>query len=813
MGLFSHSKSRGSDAAALARLNELEFEKVKKSVNGLFEKAYCAKYRFTYEDLKLEIKEKNPDLKDLQKVEYICDELNELEFDKAKITTEKLKRIMDDSNNLASAFIESNKDPVDKIKEDFKEIDSDKNIAPPAMFKNNATPVIEKIEIDSKKNIAPPAMFKNNTAPVIEKIDKKIKDNAKKNVFSGLFKKKTEPIIEKVDEKIEIDALADDMFAPPESVLMQSKPASPQLPQRIESLQENLSKETPTFSVPETLKKTELADLVKNLERNKKEIRSEINLIETEQVVLEKEKKIEASARKLPKFKLIKTQIDDDLNDLKEKKLTLQKKEAEIDERIKKISSMETELEQKTKQLSNDKDVLNEKTIYLESKEKVIEEIKEDIEKTYQSAVKEIDLIKKDLKTKENAFIAIQEFFNKREDRLHHEESNLLTEKRSYGKLVSNLLGEHIKIAQADLQKTTEIIDVEKKKEAALDSEIDKLRKQFKILKKQKELFDAEIAGKDNYFGKTHSELKVKDKDFVNLKNDLDKKLDLLLSKEKSLKKIEADLDQVEIDARERSRHLEEKEFNIDTAQKDAERLHFNLKNDVIRLRLKERQLEKRLSSFDHIKMDIRRAIAREKSAVTRIEKKLQKKGYTIGRELHQTDKLDKFYDSEIKSVLDLAHAPRENDLQVKNVSYREYDEEIGHPNVLDILRLLNIAKGYLSKGDKTKTKASYEEIQRLFGELEEDEREELYPEITRVFTEKDFVTNAGYTNDNSSNNIDSMIRDFEDSVHSGNLQVSGEIYAQIQDRYQEMPKEDKGKYYGKIMSLYNKLRPVAATM
>ena len=54
--------------------------------------------------------------------------------------------------------------------------------------------------------------------------------------------------------------------------------------------------------------------------------------------------------------------------------------------------------------------------------------------------------------------------------------------------------------------------------------------------------------------------------------------------------------------------------------------------------------------------------------------------------------------------------------------------------------------------------------------------------------------------------NIDSLIHQFQSCISSGDLEMSEEIYSRLQRKYTELSKDEKGRYYSKIMELYNKV-------
>jgi len=141
MGLFSHSKDNGRDI--VKKIEKLKHHIIKtkdsqkeytvftKIINKFFEEKYNVHYKFTYEDLKYELLELIPeDQKEI--ISNFCDSLNELEFDKEKISSKNLMELSD-------KFLEVSHLPIVKIQEYLpngeKKIDmnafSDDMFAPP----------------------------------------------------------------------------------------------------------------------------------------------------------------------------------------------------------------------------------------------------------------------------------------------------------------------------------------------------------------------------------------------------------------------------------------------------------------------------------------------------------------------------------------------------------------------------------------------------------------------------------------------------------------------------------------------------------
>jgi hypothetical protein len=749
-----------------------DFEKLEKILNTFLEKDFGVHYKFTYEDLKFDIKEKNPTGDVMKLVERICDEMNELEFDKSKITIERLLQLSTDIEKLSV----------------------------------NIVPMAASPKANIKDSMPAPVLMDNPVAD-IEMTDSMFAPNVP--IEPATLAPQAEVAIPAIPEMPPIDSL------PPAPKETQKETIIEKIVQHIIPHKEDKKDDLPMF---ERSKKDELSDLVKSLERNKRGIAEEIKLIQNEQALLKKEKGV---SKDLPQFKIFHRKLDDEIAELEDKKQALFKKEHEIEKKIGQLEVFEKDLEERSSKVSEIEKGVEEKRSYVNAKEKVITEIKKDLESTYQLAMEEIERIRTDLKEKEENFVELQQFFNKRESRLHHEEANLIDEKRKHGKLVTSLLEHHRFIAEKDLKELDARISDYKVQETRLDSEIEEMSKRFTLLTKEKNLLKGEARSKERYFKRAEEEFKSKDSTFDSIQKSIEKKEKILLEKEKKIIALEKSLEEGETAYRENHRKSEERDLDLQVIEKEIDRLHFSMKNNVVRLKMREQQIDKRISSFEIIRQDVRRTINRERGAVRRIERRLEKKGIKVNRGLRETEKLQKFNDTNFTSIYDKAHLLNAGEeLHIKETQYLSGSgENLGNPDLLDVLRLLNIAKNSLKEGDAAKPKEIYQEVQRLFENLDEYDREEVYPIITRVFKarlqqpEEKLQVEQIEDHPVLEANIDSLIQRFEDMVDVGDTESSGQIYSRIQNMYVGLPKEEKSKYYNKIMELYGRLRPVAASL
>ena len=290
--------------------------------------------------------------------------------------------------------------------------------------------------------------------------------------------------------------------------------------------------------------------------------------------------------RTLPEFKIFKKEITKDIDELEKKKQVLKDREKEADSRLKTISDMEKGLKELSKKLNKDEQLLKKEKDLIKTKEKLIKEIKKDLHKKYDEAIKEIENTKVELKDKKSNFLKLQKFYQARENRLSHEESNLLKEKRQYSKLVSGLLNQHFGIAKSDLENTEHRIQELKDKNKEAGKQLKGYEKKFRDLVKEKDRMKNEIIAKKTYFSEVELEFKQKDPKFQTLNEILDKKNMLNIEKESVLLDLKTNIEKADAELKSKIQRLDLKELDLKTAQKDMERLTFDLSNNRNRLAL-----------------------------------------------------------------------------------------------------------------------------------------------------------------------------------------------------------------------------------
>ncbi len=770
MGLFSQSHDVNKETSKqiikfkhhLVKSDNVEkiYTEFLKIVNNFISRRYGLHYKFTYEDLKYEILEILPE-EQKQIFSEFLDKLNELEFDRQKI----------------------NKDILLSLSEKFSDI-----IDLPKVVMEKTEE--KKIPIGSFSDdmFAPPSMKENN-----------IEDNEKEEV-EKLEVKKEDIIKTKEPEKIKVKNPDDEIKI---EVPSEKKNIAEPPPKK------EIFEELPSFEVKKLPIQTELENVIKNLNKNKKEISQEISLIKKEQDNLEKQSKSN-SKKSLPPFKIFNKKKEDEIKELQQKREILMRREKLIDDKLVELHKIEEQLTEFSKNLKQDKSQVNKRKEYLESKEKIISKIKKDMKRNYEKALKEIEDMKKSLKEKEEQFLGLQEFLKKRENKLSIEEENLLNEKRRYNKSVSNLIEKHLFIAKQDLETTEKTLGEIKNKVSEADKQIKDYEKKYNDLEKKKDELKNYLKEKQEYFSNQEKEFRGRDDEFAELSNELDSREKEIARLEKELKDYEKTIEESEEEIRKRTLDMEVKEVDLKSIDRDVDRLKFDIDNHKVRLDIREKQFKKRNDSFERIRKDVKNNIANEKRAIKRLEKRLGYQERSVDNELEKIEETGKLYDQELKIAKDLPEfEERTEDIHLSeiNITHEFPEREIGNPNYLDILRLLNKARVFIRTNQKQKSRDVYLEIQRIFEDLNEEDKEELYPQVMEIYKTRPGVMtnmNTGY-----SKNIDILIQNFENSVMQGNLQESNTIYSELQQRYQILPNDKKPKYFNKIMSIYNRISTV----
>ncbi|NTV23194.1 MAG: hypothetical protein HGA85_02345 [Nanoarchaeota archaeon] len=556
--------------------------------------------------------------------------------------------------------------------------------------------------------------------------------------------------------------------------------------------------------------KKSLSDIVSNLELGKKGIAEEIRLLGKEKKVLEGEKQEilkRMQERKLPEYKEFETNINSQITDLDKKREELRLREKDIGERLNAVAAMEANIKGMSSKLSQDEKSMKSRAQFLESKEKVLKKIKDELSKKYDSAIQEIEAMKNEVKEKQESFIKLQRFYQERENKLSVEEENLLNEKRQYSRLVSGLLMRHMDIALSDLaateKKITTLLAHEKELDESLNSKVDN----YKDITKEKDSIKKDMEQKKKYFDTVELEFNQKAPEFEALDRQLTMKQEALAKKEPAVISFEAQLGKSELEIRSRLQSLELKELDLKSMEKDIDKIKYDQQNKAVRLRMLESQLQKRMESYDRLRRDVSASIAREKRAIDRIEKRLMQKGYYLNQKEKTVDTQGKVYDDMTKTLVgrsNLLNNPQELHLHQVTVSHTPL-VDVGSPDILDILRLLNVAKDFIGHGQNPRARDTYLEIQKIFEDLNEGDKEEIYGEITNVFKPRELDT---MRKDNllSEANIDNLLQQFQISVTSGDIKSSEQIYQKLQEKYVQLPKEEKNRYYTAIMGLYNRL-------
>jgi len=902
-----------------------EFERLGKIVNSVFMKSIGISYKFTYEDLKFEAKEKSLSQDVGAKVDSFCDMMNEMEFDKQKITKEGLLAASRSLSDLIGALsgtptIVPEKPEIDFSKDSLAIQEEEKEIKKEELEIEKEEKIIEKDEeriekilageskeekpkkeglfsrlfgrkkeekIELPKNIPepPPLPVEEDFSPkaveepkeqellenkeIVEvqepedikvplekspeekiKVKSTKRDKIEKEGFAIEAKReekvkpiKVEPTLKRfseekikikprkfdkiVKEKLPVKVMKEKIIKPVKvetkklvKLPIKVKAVEAKKPfVKVEKIKVEKVEELPKFNISETLLKKEklfeknLSDIVKDLERGKRDIRVEVGLLDKEKKVLAKEKeklkKVSTDTKILPSFKVFQSNISNEIGELETKRKDLLKKEQEINEKLKSISVMEKNLKQLSAKLKIDDTQVREKTGLLEAKETVLTSIKKELDKKYSHAIGEIEKLKNDLREKEENFLKLQKFYQSRENRLSVEEGNVIIEKKQYGKLVSNLLAKHLELASLDLRRVNENLETVKEKNKNSDKRLIEYDKKFWNIVREKDEIKKEMEAKKKYFDNLEEDFSKKDPEFEEINKKLDKRNETTIKRETNLIDFEKNIETTEQELRRKAQSFDIKELDLKSVEKDMDRIRYDMKSKQLRVNMMKNLLEKRMASYDMLRKDISYNIAREKRAITRIEKRLENKGVYIVGKLKETNLKEMAFDNYRKNMKGIVNGLGEDEeLHIHDITITRGYPEVGNPAVLDILRLLNIGKDYMRNDEKERARDAYLEIQRIFEELGEEEREELFPEVLKVFKTKNKFGMPFESHERlmSNTNIDSLLQEFQFSVDSGNIKNSEHIYSRLQQKYVDLSPDEKERYYPRIMELYNRV-------
>ena len=382
--------------------------------------------------------------------------------------------------------------------------------------------------------------------------------------------------------------------------------------------------------------------------------------------------------------------------------------------------------------------------------------------------------------------------------KLSLEEENLLNEKRKYGKTVSRLIKEHLRISKQDLIKTEKATEELKQRCEELDKKNLDFKERLKKIAEQKSELENAMASKQLFFTTLEKEIKSKDSDYQSMRNSIGEKKDRIIAIEKKLEVFESGMEDLKNRTKNKKQEIELRELDLKSIETQIRRLNSEIKNNDMRLVMRGKELNKRIASFEEIESKIKRDITREKKSITLMEKKLQKEGISVSRKLNKFEAIDKFYEASAKKMFQHAEPKIEKEDIIEReikVTHEFTQKEIGSPYVLEVLSLLKQAKQLINSNQIDESKGVYLEIQKLFDNLESNDREELYNKMIVVFSS---IRPGMHVEDD----IDNLINKFRESVEHGDVRTTATIYPRLQHIYAALPQEEKGKYYNQIVEL-----------
>ena len=847
-----------------------EYHEFAKLVNNFFSETFNVHYKFTYEDLKLELKDKNLESSDERKLDELCDNMSELEFDKSKLSKEKLldlsANMIEIANNVSGKSLdklvpietkkENKQNSIEKLDIEFKAFnESSKNIQEnkfeinkmdpekdetgktlfSKLFKNIKVPSIKKksekkIPTDNIKltKLQPSGLpsFDITNVPkppsALSLPKKEIKNakNERKKSSSELLKEsedlfsKEAPVLRETNKYLELNEIK-----VPKTETKKLKKSE----KKAEKLQKELTKIDSKIKPSEQKKideekakiKKELTEAVSEIKESRKNIKEKVDIIKEERKVLAKHKDILEQrldlGKNLPKFKVEK--LDDEIQKISARETELKQKETEISGKLESLKLMEKNLKEFSETLNKNEKFINKKAESVATQEANLKEIKSELTQKYSNAMKEIEGMRSYFKEKERAFLVLQKYFQKRENKLSVEEGNLLSEKKHYKNIVSNLVEKHLTLAYNDIDRADYAIEDLKRKNKNADEKIISFEKAFKELIDRKKRIDKLLKSRTEYFDTLEKEFKSREKEFEKSDAILQKEKIRILEKEAALVDFEKNIMEAREKVKRQLQMFELKELDIKTLDKNLDSLKFSIKSKENRINIKTSQVERRIDSYIRLKNHITRHLAIERTAIKRLERKLRKKGSLVDNELDEIEYKEQGLDKHHDKVFGLAKTLKRGEAihaRTIEVEHQYPDMEPGNPDVLDILKMLNIAKENISQNRDAEARNIYMGIQKVFENLNEDERLDIEGEINSVFKKRDLNNNnlnqipTNSPTANESENLDHLIEDFRGFIDRGDMEMAQKVYDELQNQYSGMGKETKAQYYNKIMDIYN---------
>ncbi|MBN2368482.1 hypothetical protein JXC34_05680 [Candidatus Woesearchaeota archaeon] len=542
------------------------------------------------------------------------------------------------------------------------------------------------------------------------------------------------------------------------------------------------------------------------------------------------EEKLKHKKSKLPELKKFKVDLLDRQVDIGDKQRMIRDREQVLDAKLAELRTAKEELDKLYLRFNETKKDIVEKEKIIDEKDRLIKLIKEELQEEGKRVVEEIDKFKKELSEKHDAFLKLRDHYRKREGKLSVEESNLLNEKRKYAKFIEANLNKHKELIRKDMINTESIIKSKKLTIEEVEEKIVKLESEQQELKVEMETIQKETRERREHFDRMEKSFTEKEPVIEKTLYGIQQKETNLLERENKLGEMNRELDLIELKVQKRQHELETNELGHEEHEKKIETLRIKLENKNTSLRLKEFELNKRLSSFDILYRDVNTRIRKRKLALNKLARKITSLKRNLSRKTHSTERLleglqelgEEIYGSNYDVTSDDLSYLKDNNMEDMWMAGGP-----GTPALLEVFRLLNIARIALDKQQVEEARDIYLNISNLYEQLPEEEQEEAYNETLKVFKTKEArlqetesdkaipIENRPFklkTHEVTPSNIDLLLYQLEDSIKAHDMRTSNQVYYRLQETYTLLPDDERARYYPRIMQLYNQVLAITSS-
>ncbi|MBU0758476.1 MAG: hypothetical protein KKF44_10495 [Nanoarchaeota archaeon] len=526
---------------------------------------------------------------------------------------------------------------------------------------------------------------------------------------------------------------------------------------------------------------------------------------------------------KIEEVKKLKNEVSSLHSNVKKNEISLKKKE-------KSLIDKETQLNEINKELSLNESMIKEKEKSLLEKEKKIDGIKKELDEHSKKAKNEINSFKKDLEDKKNKFLMIQKYFNQRENRLSVEEKTFLESKRKHVRFLDNKILKYKELLTKEMENNEKTLSDLKQQQKNNENEFRELHIAYKALIEEKKNLEEASTNKKKQFDTMEKEFSDKGPTLAKYAKEIMNRENIVLKKELELKRIESDLTNLGTMMKKMQHEAEMRDLDIKDLTNKIENNKLHQEIVIKKIREAKAGLSGKYKEFQDLQNNVESRIRKKRHELKKAEEIIKK---TEKKLEHKKKNVDKFYEGlnyvggEIYGSE--YYLKNDEELHIKEISVTKLNKkdddltlEMGTPGLLDIYRMLNIAKIALHHGRIDEAKNLYININETYSNLPPEEQDEIYYDILKIYKPEEGVKDlpkpkpADYVNqkleklnsqvEKKSDDMASLIAGFKSCVSKNDMNNANLIYNQIQFSYRMLPQSEKDKHYNDIISLYRKI-------